>query len=187
MTGFGRKGLDQQVNLAPSAPNASGALDGLRNNGSRPAFGAQSGGAAASSRVDAFIAAERARNAEESRSTRGSGEAGISEAAASYKSMAAPPTRSLWMAYLLWFLFGQLSAHRFYLGAYQSAIVQVGLFVTVIFLALSAPGGSISTLGPVMVALIVVWALWVVGDVFVIHRIHRRLCRQPGEFASAFA
>jgi len=184
MTGFGRKGLDQQVDMAPSAPSA---LAGLRNGAGRPAFGAQSSGAAPSSRIDAFIAAERARNAEESRSTRGSGEAGISEAAANYKSMATPPTRSLWMAYLLWFLFGQLSAHRFYLGAYQSAMVQVGLFVTVLFLALSAPGGSISTLGPVMLVLIVVWALWVVGDVFVIHRIHRKLCRQPGEFASAFA
>jgi hypothetical protein len=42
-------------------------------------------------------------------------------------------------------------------------------------------------MGPVMGLLIIAWALWVLGDVFVIHRIHRKLCRRPGELASAFA
>jgi hypothetical protein len=177
MTGFGRKGLDQQVDLAPSAPRAA---EGLRN-GNRPPFRPQPSGAMTSSRVDAFIAAERARGVREPE------QAGVSDVAASYRGTAAPPQRQLWMAYLLWFFFGQLSAHRFYLGAYQSAMVQVGLFVTVVVLALSAPGGSISTMGPVMGLLIIAWALWVLGDVFVIHRIHRKLCRRPGELASAFA
>ena len=184
MTGVGRKGVDQQVNLAPSAPST---LDGLRNNASRPSFRTQPGGAAPSSRVDAFIAAERARNAEQPRSSRGSAEAGISDLAANFRGTAAPPTRSLWMAYLLWFLFGQVSAHRFYLGAYRSAIAQVGLFVAVIVLALGASKESYRTIGPVMGLFIVAWALWVLGDVFFIHRIHRNLCRRPAELANAFA
>jgi hypothetical protein len=29
--------------------------------------------------------------------------------------------------------------------------------------------------------------VWVFGDVFVIHRIHRNLCRKPGDAAAAFA
>lgn len=133
---------------------------------------------------EAFIASERARRAEE-------GGGGISEIAAHYGGSArfpltrVRPERSLFMAYLLWFILGQISAHRFYLGAYRSAIAQVALFFFWVALALAAPERSYNTLGPVLAVLVIGWILWIVGDVFLIRGIHRKLCRQPSEAAAA--
>ena len=169
---FGRKGL--AGGPVPAGPNA------LRS-GARAPFQSRPGGSdAISSKVDSFLAAERARNAQ------AAGEGGISSAAASYRGDDRPQ-RSLPMAYLLWFILGQVSAHRFYLGAYRSAFAQVGLFAFWLLLALGAPEGAHNPLGPILAIAVVGWALWVLGDVFFIHRLHRNNCRRPGEIATVFA
>ena len=122
---------------------------------------------------EAFLAAERARNAELG--------GGLSAAAERFAGSGAKPERSLMMAYLLWFILGQVSAHRFYLGAYRSAMAQVGLFA---FVLICAVGNAV---GPLVAVALVAWALWVLGDVFFIHKLHRALCRKPGQAAAAFA
>jgi TM2 domain-containing membrane protein YozV len=134
---------------------------------------------------EAFLAAERARRAES--------EGGVSDLAARYPNSShtpfsqVRPQRHLYMAYLLWFVLGQISAHRFYLGAYHSAIAQVGLFFAWVALALAAPERSQDTIGPVLMVLMIGWILWIVADVFLIRGLHRKLCRQPGEAAAAAA
>jgi hypothetical protein len=165
---FGRKGLSPGE-AVPSLPRTT-----------RPAVDDD-----IARKREAFLAAERARRVEV--------EGGISDVAARYSASAhspfsqVRPERSLFMAYLLWFVLGQISAHRFYLGAYRSAIAQVGLFFGWITLAISAPERSYDTLGPVLAVLAIGWCLWVIGDVFFIRGLHRKLCRQPGEADAAAA
>lgn len=180
MSGFGRKGLEGQPPQQQDSAGQTG-LEGLRNS-ARGAFQPQSATPAMSSRVDAFLAAERARPAVAA----GSSQAGISDFAANYRDTA-KPTRSLLMAYLMWFIAGQVSAHRFYLGAYRSAVAQVGLFVFWLVLVFGTPKGAQNAMGPVLVVVLVAWGLWVFGDVFFIRRLHRELCRQPNDAAAAFA
>ena len=172
VSGFGRKGLEG----APGQPTHAG-LEGLRNP-SRSPVQAHAGGEM-SRKVDALLAAERARNAQVAGS-------GLSDAAADYRNVVRP-VRSLTMAYLLWFLFGQLSAHRFYLGAFRSALAQLGLLAFSLFLAFGTPLDSYDSVGPVLAIVLIGWILWVLGDVFFIHRLHRELCRKPGEVAAVFA
>ena len=81
--------------------------------------------------------------------------------------------RSMGIAYLCWFFLGQISMHRFYLGAIQSGMVQAGFFV--VGLALVFTASAFSFLG---MFLLVLWALWVLLDLFLIPGLHRRFCRQ---------
>jgi hypothetical protein len=155
---FGRKGL------GPGDP-APGGINALRNTRPRPADDE------IARKREAFLAAERGRRAEQV--------GGFSDHPSTYASPR--PERSLLMAYLLWFILGQVSAHRFYLGAYRSAVMQVGLFFFWVALAMTAPEGSYNTLGPLLAVLVIGWVLWIVGDVFFIRGIHRKLCRRPGE------
>ena len=165
---FGRKGLGPGE-TAPSAPRAT-----------RPAADDD-----IARKREAFLAAERARRAEV--------EGGLSDLAVRYQGTGhtpfsqVRPERPRFMAYLLWFVLGQISAHRFYLGAYRSAMAQVGLFFSWVILALAAPKSSHDTLGPVLAVLVIGWILWIIGDVFLIRGLHRKLCRQPGEAAAAAA
>ena len=130
---------------------------------------------------EAFLAAERARRAEEH------GDGGISGVAGHYRSPDIKRERNLWMAYLLWFILGQISAHRFYLGAYRSAMAQVGLFAVAVIIAISRASSGNYAVGAIMAIAMIGWAVWILGDVFFIHRIHRKLCRKPGEAAAAAA
>jgi hypothetical protein len=163
---FGRKGL-------PPGENAGG---GLRNGGpaariSRPA--AQPGADDDLTRKrEAFLAAERARKGK-------TNEAGLSEYAQSYTAMARPK-RSLVMAYVLWWTCGGVSAHRFYLGALQSAFIQLGTMLLAIMLVLSADSAG-AGMGLIGVAIMFGWGIWVIGDVLFIHKIHRKHCRQANQ------
>jgi hypothetical protein len=179
VTGFGRKGLEQPVGRGAGPPNAGAELHALRN-GARGAHSPLPPGGEISRKLDAFRASERARSVD------GADGAGVSHAASSDRDTA-KPERSLMMAYLLWFILGQVSAHRFYLGAYRSAIAQVGLFAVALLIALNGLGSSNYGLGVVMAIAMIGWAIWVLGDVFFIHRLHRKLCRKPGDAAAAFA
>lgn len=78
---------------------------------------------------EAFIQAERARAAAENDAF-GGGEPGLSSVAYSkplaFDGSSAPIEKSIQLAYFLWFFGSVLSAHRFYLGAYRSAVAQCG-------------------------------------------------------------
>ena len=187
MSGFGRKGLESQPGAGPAPQNyVHTGGEGLRNSARAPLH-TQPRDGQMSSKAEAFIASERARKAEnaQARSIRMDGP-GISDFAADYRS-SAPPERSLVMAYVLWFVLGQVSAHRFYLGAYRSACAQVGLFAFWLVVAMSTPTGAQNTVGPILAIAVIGWCVWVIGDVFFIRRIHRKLCRQPDKAAAVFA
>lgn len=105
----------------------------------------------------AFIASERTR----------------SEAGPARDFAPEPATRSihvrektLFTAYLLWFVLGQLSAHRFYLGRTSSAVTQVCLWLVS---CLMLVGGF--TLG--LVGLLAN-AIWVIGDAFLMPGLVRK-------------
>ena len=69
-------------------------------------------------------------------------------------------TKTMGTAYLLWFFFGGLSAHRFYLGFTTSAIIQ--LLVTPIGYAM------LLSKSPAGLVFILAGGLWILGDAFVI-------------------
>ncbi|MBO9517074.1 MAG: TM2 domain-containing protein [Porphyrobacter sp.] len=181
MSGFGRKGLGEGA-AAAAGPGGMG-LDGLHNStrrqtsfNARPGLG--SGDPEMARRREAFLASERTRKVE-------AGHEPLSEGS-TFKGKPAGD-RSLPVAYLLWFILGNLSAHRFYLGAYQSAVIQffVGVFSwMLIFTSASTGDGGFGILG---FAVLVGWALWIIGDVFVIHRLYNRRYRRPSEVAATFA
>ena len=168
---FGRKGLEQ------GSPGVSG-IDRLRN-GPRATQPMDQNDDIARKR-EAFLASERERRAQ-------SGESDSSGESVGYEVAALRPERSLAMAYVLWFLLGQFSVHRFYLGRIQSGVIQFALALFSWMLIIGGIGGGSGSLGLTGGAVLVVWALWVLGDVFFIHSIHRKHCRRPGELASQFA
>ena len=85
--------------------------------------------------------------------------------------------RSLAMAYLLWFFVGSFSAHRFYLGAAQSATVQLGFafFAIALFLA-GAPWGFLGFF------ILTLWCLWLTADLFLLPGVHRKFCRSGAAY-----
>lgn len=167
--GFGRKGLADGA-FAPTPQTGVGQAS--RQPSSTPSSIAESGAMADKRR--AFLASERLRQQEEAIAAermpeRPRQEVGLSDYAETSQGRVGNvvPERRLAMAYVLWFILGNLSAHSFYLGRMQSGAAQVGLLffsILVIFTASPIVGG---------VALLV-WALWLLGDVFFIHKIHRR-------------
>lgn len=169
MSGFGRKGLGPNE-TAPVEPGA------MRHSMQRADSAVAGPDDEMARKREAFLAAERARKGS-------AGQAGLPPVAEQSYVPAAKPERSLVMAYILWFILGQISAHRFYLGAYKSAALQLGLMLAWVGLALGAPRGSYNTLGPLLAVLVIGWILWILGDLFFIHRIYRARCRRPGEAA----
>ena len=111
-------------------------------------------------RREAFIAAERARQANPSTVEASDppprfGFAGTAPVMASNR-----PLKSVGVAYLLWFVFGVLSAHRHYLGFHNSALAQTGLWLGGWLLFL---GGNYYFLAAPFLA-----GLWVLADGFII-------------------
>jgi TM2 domain-containing membrane protein YozV len=86
-------------------------------------------------------------------------------------SAKAKPERSMWMAYLLWFLIGQFSSHRFYLGATGSAFTQLGMLFVGVILAANGGAALMASL-----FLLVPWLLWLLADAFLIPGLHKRHC-----------
>ncbi|WP_108791543.1 NINE protein [Erythrobacter sp. Alg231-14] len=71
-----------------------------------------------------------------------------------------PATRNVGLAYVLWFVLGQFSVHRFYCGQKDSAIMQVGLwFGSLVMIFIFMPMGLVGVL---------FWMCWIVGDLFMI-------------------
>ena len=71
-----------------------------------------------------------------------------------------PAGRNLGIAYLLWFVLGQFSLHRFYCGQKDSAIFQVCLLFGTVFVAFIFP--------PLALITFLAWCCWIVGDLFMI-------------------
>ncbi|NJS15205.1 MAG: TM2 domain-containing protein [Sphingopyxis sp.] len=172
MSGFGRKGIGE------GAAAGSGTYVGVPMG--------QRSGAPMSAAVDplaakreAFLASERARRAQSDATEPADPETMLRS---TYRPHANRPVRSVWMAYLLWFLLAQVSAHRFYLGATQSAIAQTGMFFGGLLLILMGPPilylGAASFFG---------WALWVLADVFLIPGVHRKYAVSPTNTAAVFS
>lgn len=168
-TGFGRKGVTGGAAFAPG-------------------FGAAIGGTARYSQSvapqeiedpdlarkrEAFLASERARRSDPA--------GDVSDVASDFSYHRDKPTRSLMMAYLLWFLCCAISAHRFYLGAYQSALAQAGLWIGGVLLILA---GVPVAMGGLMMA---AGGIWMLADAFPIPGVHRKYCAGSQVSADVFA
>ncbi len=179
---FGRRGLD----------SASAGMSG----GTTPVFGAARGPASAqpasaqpatpqpasvvgddgqSPQMRAFLAAERAARGADH-------EPGVSDVAlsTSRKLAAVGGGRqvSMLLAYVLWYFGAAIAAHRFYIGATQSALIMLGLFFGGLALMLVWP--------PLGLVSLAAWGLWVLADVALIPGLVRR-ARSGPDFESAFA
>jgi TM2 domain-containing membrane protein YozV len=126
------------------------------------------------SRREAFLASERARREQPSLER--------PETARSPEVASRPifvREKSVGVAYLLWFFFGALSAHRFYLGYSSSAAAQAGLwFVSWMMIA---AGFLLAGFG------LVIAAIWMIGDAFVIPSLCRGANERARQNATAFA
>lgn len=156
---FGRRGL-----ASPAGNTSSGAA----TFGSARNFGAGfDHGSDDRDPEDEYSPQMRAFLAEE-RKSRGAGmEPGISEIAArtsikpkAAKSGAAGTNRSMVLAYVLWYFAAAIAAHRFYLGAIQSAIAMTALFWVGLLTMYFVPSLGLVLFGG--------WFIWAIVDMFLI-------------------
>jgi len=71
-----------------------------------------------------------------------------------------PAGRSVGLAYVLWFILGQFSLHRFYCGQKDSAFIQLGMFAgSLVCLFIFPPLGIVG---------FIAWFCWLIGDLFMI-------------------
>lgn len=162
MTGFGRKGSPAAAEGTP-----------------RPQFGAaRSVGhtdPGLSQQARAFLAAERARKGSEP------APAPLSafDSAALLQPTVAKPTKSLAVAYLLWWFGATFAAHRFYLGAFRSGAAMAALFWGGLSLGAMMSKKSSMWVGdvavpPLWAAMLLAWMIWCFVDMFLIPGLRRR-------------
>ena len=170
MSGFGRKG-----GTASAAGVSSGFGQRSSAHGTNAAISNGLDAELAAKR-EAFLAAERARRSAEQ--PRGD----VDALPPSQRPAGPRPHRSLMMAYVWWFILAQVSAHRFYLGATNSAFAQLSMFVTWVALVLMGP--PIAFLGLVIMGL---WILWVLADAILIPGMHRQYMAESANVAQIFS
>jgi TM2 domain-containing membrane protein YozV len=125
--------------------------------------GAAEAEASLSPQARAFLAAERGQPATPRPETR---RMSAFESAALLQPVTAQPTKTLWLAYLLWWFAGPIGAHRFYLGAYQSGALMAALFVG---------GFAIALANAIAGAMLILFCLgWTLVDLFLIPGLRRR-------------
>lgn len=178
---FGKKGLAQGT-ARPATPAQAMARPAMRV--------PQPEGDPLTAKREAFIAAERARVASEGSPSR----PGLSDTAANYRtprshSVDQPrwtlrvfgpvESRNLFVAYIWWFVLSNVSAHRFYAGAIQSGVMQVGLLLTSV--------AMVFVVVPLGAAGILAWIGWVFLDAFLLPGMMRRLKSTRHVDASIFA
>jgi TM2 domain-containing membrane protein YozV len=172
-TGFGRKGISSSAAM----PSSSMPAGGLRARGmaaASPAARAEparAGGEQVSPQMAAFLAEERARRQQE-----GGREDDVRDYAGDIDRLPVrrhqvTRDRNMMVAYLLWFFACALSAHRFYLGDYRNALLQVGGWIGGLVLAVIAPSAGVIVMG--------LAGLWMLADAFLIPGIYRRNCTSP--------
>lgn len=89
-----------------------------------------------------------------------------------------PATRSVGLAYVLWFVLGQLSVHRFYCGQKDTAFIQMGLWIgSLVILFIFPPIGFVGLL---------VWICWLFGDLFMIPGMLRKF-KAEHDYRGVFA
>lgn len=89
-----------------------------------------------------------------------------------------PQGRSLGLAYVLWFILGQLSIHRFYCGQTETAWSQVALlFISVIAMFTYSIVGFVGFIG---------WVIWIIADLFLMPGMLRRF-KQQHDYRGVFA
>jgi hypothetical protein len=116
----------------------------------------------------AFLAAERARADVVT--------GGLTDAARQFTYAADRPQRSMVLAYVLWFFFCTLSAHRFYLGATQSALLQAGLWIGGGLIAAIGVLSSVQVIAILGGMAMIGSAVWQLLDLFLIPGVHRQYC-----------
>jgi TM2 domain-containing membrane protein YozV len=104
------------------------------------------------------------------------------------------PRRSMLVAYVLWWWGTPLAAHRFYLGAHQSAVTMLGLFWGGLAIAAMMSKQSTSWVGgyavpPPGIMLILIWMLWALLDAFLIPGLMKRYraANETDELTHVFA
>ena len=179
MTGFGRKGL-----AAGQAPAPQTGFD--RANLTAPSSLSQS--QSAKSRGPVYTTAEEARAAQkqaflaEERRMRGSGSGVVDDYGAAYYNRQSTVVRpvgspkSLGVAYILWFFLCGFSAHRFYLGAFRTAVAQFGLNVVGLAMVMSGAGGNVGNVG-LGVILWGLYAIWGLADAIMMPWIRDKYAR----------
>ena len=167
-TGFGRKGLAAGAAYAPGIGSTMGGMAVY----SPAAAQADIEDPDLARKREAFLASERARRSDPI--------GAVSDVASNFSYSRDKPTRSLMMAYFLWFFCCAISAHRVYLGAYQSALAQAGLWIGGVILLLS----GVTAVGGLMM---LGGGIWMLADVFLIPGIHRKYCASPQTSADVFA
>jgi TM2 domain-containing membrane protein YozV len=174
MSGFGRNGLDGGATAATVPTRGFGAAAGSVRT-------APDDGLSPSAR--AFIAAERARSGHNTDQghVRAAAPMSAFESAALLQPATARPTKSLVVAYVLWWFGGPFGAHRFYLGAISSGLAMLGLLFGGFVMMIMSP-----SLGMAMVGGGLVWTL---VDAFLIPGLRRRceVERRTDGLAEVFA
>jgi hypothetical protein len=170
MSGFGRKGT-----TTGGAGSGGAFAQGSR---APSAIAATSGGLDSDlvTKREAFLTAERARRNPDQPEVNGDA------LPASHRPARPRPERSMIMAYVWWFILAQISAHRFYLGATNSAIAQVCMFVGWVALILIGPPATFLGL-----AVMGLWILWILADAFLIPGLHRKYTEDAGKVTQIFS
>lgn len=170
MSGFGRKGV------VPSSAGSGGGFAQRALPHSANAAGSSGADAELAAKREAFLAAERARRSAEQPGS------DVDALPPSHRPARPRSERSLMMAYVWWFILAQISAHRFYLGATNSAFAQLGMFVTWVALVLIGP--PVAFLG---LAIMGLWILWVIADAFLLPGLHRKYIAERGNVVQIFS
>ena len=149
-----------------SLPHSSGDLDSMRNSARPAARLTQPAGAGQFGETG--LPAQRY---EQTRSA-----APAPRARSSY-FFGDPASRSLGIAYLIWFVIGQTGLHRAYCGSKDSAIIQVSLLVvSLVCLFIFPPIGLVG---------LVAWMCWLIGDLFMMPGMLRRF-QQAHDYSRDF-
>lgn len=130
--------------------------------------------AAMASRREAFLASERARREQlsvEKPETGGNPEVASRPIFVREKSVG--------VAYMLWFFFGAISAHRFYLGYSSSAVIQACLWI--VSWMMIAAGFLFAGFG------LLAAGIWMIVDAFVIPSLCRGANERARQNATAYA
>jgi TM2 domain-containing membrane protein YozV len=158
--GFGRKGV---MAGAPVARSFGSTISG-NPQPATPANGSDDG---LSPAARTFIAAERARgDCSGQGQVRATAPMSAFDSAALLQPATARPTKSLVIAYVLWWFGGPIGAHRFYLGATRSGLAMLGLLFG---------AGVVAVFAPIVAAFMIVGDLgWTLVDAFLIPGLRRR-------------
>lgn len=183
--GFGRKGLAAGGG-GQASPAGFGMGQGLNgragmiSDGGLNRAAASSGPDHMSPELRAFLAAERANRPVSAV------EGGVSEVAQTAiggatrtRGKSGGAKKSMLLAYVLWHFGSAIAAHRFYLGAYQSALMLSGLFWGgLVLMLLWPPLGLVSLAG---------WLIWLLADLFLIPGLTRRANADEVDYQQLFA